>query len=82
LHTLEHTARIHDVKFAQRVDGTGEVVLVAAEDKTTTVYEVHPGANTLLHPIACLIGHNNRYGPDFLETIPYSCPAASRRLTQ
>ncbi|KAI0251415.1 WD40-repeat-containing domain protein [Lactifluus subvellereus] len=60
LHTLEHTARIHDVKFAQRVDGTGEVVLVAAEDKTTTVYEVHPDASTLLRPAARLVGHGNR----------------------
>jgi hypothetical protein len=82
LYTLEHTARIHDVKFAQRVDASGEVVLVAAEDKATTVYEVHPGANSLLRPTARFVGHGNRYGLDLLVTIPYSSRAASRRLTR
>jgi protein MAK11 len=63
LHTLEHSSRIHDVKFAQRVDGEGEVVLVAAEDKKTTVYEVSPDSGTFLHAIAYLVGHGNRYVP-------------------
>jgi len=75
LHTLEHTARIHDVKFAQRVDGTGEVVLVAAEDKTTTVYEVHPDASTLLSPVARLVGHGNRVKA--LDTIRIALPSTS-----
>ena len=33
LHTLEHGSRIHDVKFVQRAGGSGEVLLVAAENK-------------------------------------------------
>lgn len=70
LHTLEHTARIHDVKFAKRVDGTGEVLLVAAEDKTTTVYEVHPDASILLRPTARLVGHGNRYDLDLHRRSP------------
>ena len=61
LYTLEHASRIHDVKFVQRVDGVGEVVLVAAEDKKTTVYEVTPDSGTFLRPIAYFVGHGNRY---------------------
>ena len=63
LHTLEHSSRIHDVKFAQRVDGGGEVILVAAEDKKTTVCEVSPDSGTFLRAIAYLVGHGNRYVP-------------------
>jgi protein MAK11 len=48
LHTLEHSARIHDVKFAQKVDGSGEVIFIAAEDRTTTVYGVHPPPSSAL----------------------------------
>jgi protein MAK11 len=66
LHTLEHSARIHDVKFAQKVDGSGEVVFIAAEDRTTTVYGVYPDSSTLLRPTARLVGHGNRYGLDLL----------------
>ena len=61
LHTLEHSSRIHDVKFAQRVDGQGEVVLVAAEDKRTTVYEVSPDSGAFVRAIAYLVRHGNRY---------------------
>jgi len=60
LHTLEHASRIHDVKFVQRVDGGGEVLLVAAENKTTTVYEVSSDTDIILRPIAHLVGHRNR----------------------
>jgi protein MAK11 len=60
IYTLEHASRIHDVKFVQRVDGEGEVLLVAAEDKKTTVYEVHPNIHTVMHPVAYLVGHKNR----------------------
>jgi protein MAK11 len=60
LYTLEHASRIHDIKFVQRVDGRGEVLLVAAEDKKTTVYEVSPDTRTIMHPIAYLVGHENR----------------------
>jgi protein MAK11 len=61
LHTVEHGSRIHDVKFVQRVGGEGELLLVAAENKTTTVYEVSSDADVILRPIAHLVGHRNRY---------------------
>lgn len=60
LHTLDHAYRIHDVKFTQRDGGGGEVLLVAAEDKKTTVYEVSPDTEIILRPIAYLVGHGNR----------------------
>jgi protein MAK11 len=60
LYTLEHGSRIHDVKFVGRVGGGGEVLLVAAEDKRTTVYEVAPNSDAILRPVAYLVGHRNR----------------------
>jgi protein MAK11 len=66
LYTLDHASRIHDVQFAQRVDREGEVVFVAAEDKKTTVYEISLDPETVLHPIAYLVGHRNRCVGDTL----------------
>lgn len=60
LHTLEHGSRIHDVKFVRRVGGGGDVLLVAAEDKMTTGYEVSPNTDVIPRPITRLIGHGNR----------------------
>ncbi|KAH9981013.1 WD40-repeat-containing domain protein [Lactifluus volemus] len=77
LHTLEHSARIHDVKFAQKVDGSGEVVFVAAEDRTTTVYGVHPDSSTLLRPTARLVGHGNRVKA--IDTMRIALPSTSTR---
>jgi len=79
LHTLEHASRIHDVKFAQRVNGEGEVVLVAAEDKKTTVYEVNPDSGTFFRPIAHLVGHGNRVKA--LDTIKIALSSTMRRST-
>ncbi len=82
LHTLEHASRIHDVKFAQRVDGEGEVVLVAAEDRKTTVYEVTPDSGTFLRAIAYLVGHGNRYVLRVPLGYPTQSYTVSRRLTR
>jgi protein MAK11 len=96
LHTLDHAYRIHDVKFTQRVSGGGELLLVAAEDKKTTVYEVSPDTETILRPIAYLVGHGNRcvvesLSEDFLlkgsyrvkaiDTIRLSLPSSSQGYT-
>jgi protein MAK11 len=72
LYTLEHASRIHDVKFVQRVDGEGEVLLVAAEDKKTTVYEVHSDIHTIMHPVAYLVGHKNRCVVENALTLSHS----------
>ncbi|KAH8991658.1 WD40-repeat-containing domain protein [Lactarius akahatsu] len=79
LHTMEHASRIHDVKFAQRVNGEGEVVLVAAEDRKTTVYDVCPDSGTFLRAIAYLIGHGNRVKA--LDTIRIALPSTTRCST-
>jgi len=79
LHTLDHSSRIHDVKFAQRVGGEGEVVLVAAEDKKTTVYEVSPDSGTFLRAIAYLVGHGNRVKA--LDTQKITLPSVKQRFT-
>ena len=60
LYTLVHASRIHDVKLVQTVDGEGEVLLVAAEDKKTTVYKVHTDMHIIMNPVAYLVGHKNR----------------------
>lgn len=60
VHTIVHPARIQDVKFVTRPDGTGQVLLVAAEDKKTTAYVVVPDADVQPRIIASFIGHGNR----------------------
>ncbi|KAH9987132.1 WD40-repeat-containing domain protein [Russula compacta] len=78
LYTLEHASRIHDVKFAQRVSG-GEVVFVAAEDKKTTAYEVSTDTDTVLRPIAHLVGHKNRVKA--IDTMRIALPSTLRDST-
>jgi len=81
LHTLEHGSRIHDVKFVRRVGGGGEVLLVAAEDKMTTGYEVSFNTDAILppRPITRLIGHGNRVKA--IDVIRIALPSASRDST-
>ncbi|KAH9987501.1 WD40-repeat-containing domain protein [Russula vinacea] len=73
LYTLEHSSRIHDVKFTQRVDREGEVLFVAAEDKQTTAYEIFLDTDTVLRPIAYLVGHKNRVKA--IDTIRIALPS-------
>ncbi|EEB86606.1 hypothetical protein MPER_16378, partial [Moniliophthora perniciosa FA553] len=40
LHTMNHPSRLHDAKFTPRVNGNGEVLLVGAEDKTVSIYDI------------------------------------------
>ncbi|KZV88192.1 WD40 repeat-like protein [Exidia glandulosa HHB12029] len=62
--SFTHTSRLHDVRFAPRPDGAGELMLVAAEDKCVLVYALgdaesnHASSSPLL--VAKLIGHANR----------------------
>ncbi|KZV64684.1 WD40 repeat-like protein [Peniophora sp. CONT] len=60
VHTITHPTRIQDVKFATRPDGSGQVLLVAAEDKKTTAYVVVPDPDVQPRIIASFIGHGNR----------------------
>ena len=60
LHTLTHPSRIQDVKFAKRADGDGELMLVGAEDKKVTIYQVPANTAEMPSVIAELVGATNR----------------------
>jgi len=62
LHTINHPSRLHDVRFCKRVVGEGEVLLVAAEDKKLSVYDMSNGSEGTPTMIAVMIGHSNRSG--------------------
>jgi protein MAK11 len=61
LHTITHPSRVHDVKFFRPTDAKGEpeFLLVAAEDKKVTIYELYD-VDTPPRAIAELVGHTNR----------------------
>ena len=61
LHTFTHPSRIQDVKFVQRATSDDEVLLVAAEDKKITVYDVGADSKIAPKPIAEFVGHGNRF---------------------
>ncbi len=61
LHTITHPSRIHDVKFCKRAIGEGEVLLVAAEDKKVSVYDLPSDRTQVPTVVAEMIGHTNRY---------------------
>lgn len=60
LHSIKHPSRIHDIKFCRRVAGEGEILLVAAEDKKVTIYDVPVDAENPPIIIAEMVGHSNR----------------------
>jgi protein MAK11 len=60
LHTINHPSRLHDVRFCKRVVGTGEVLLVAAEDKKLSIYDISNDPEKIPAVIAIMIGHSNR----------------------
>lgn len=68
IHTLQHPSRIHDLKFTKRVEGTGELLLVAAEDKKVAIYLVPADRTEAPKIIAHLVGHENRY----VTRLPFS----------
>ncbi|KAF8579944.1 WD40 repeat-like protein [Ramaria rubella] len=77
LHTITHTSRVHDVKFFRpvEVEGQPEFLLVAAEDKKVTVYELSSDVDIPPKIIAELVGHTNRVKAIDLITIvtpPYT----------
>jgi protein MAK11 len=60
IHTISHPSRIHDIKFSKGLKGDGEMLLVGAEDKKVTVYDVSKEPNAVPSIIAEMIGHSNR----------------------
>jgi protein MAK11 len=60
LHTLTHPSRLHDLSFTPRVSGEGELLLAAAEDKKTSIYDLYEDTEKAPEIIATMIGHTNR----------------------
>jgi protein MAK11 len=74
LHTVTHPSRLHDVKFCQRVNGTGELLLAGAEDKKLSVYQIPEDHESTDPPtiIAEMVGHSNRVKA--VETLSVALP--------
>ncbi|KAA1475491.1 WD40 repeat-like protein [Dentipellis sp. KUC8613] len=90
---VTHPSRIQDVLFVPRVDGAGEVMLVAAEDKKITAYDVTPLIDAEKnrkkddeHPelptpevVAQFVGHGNRVKA--MSVLRIALPLADRPST-
>lgn len=63
LHSITHPSRIQDVKFCQRVVGEGELLLIGAEDKKLSIYDVPKDRTKPPTIIAEMVGHSNRSAP-------------------
>ncbi|KAH7910234.1 WD40-repeat-containing domain protein [Hygrophoropsis aurantiaca] len=59
-HTITHPSRIHNIRFCNRAHAAGEIMLVAAEDKKVSIYDIPEDHDTLPTIIAELVGHTNR----------------------
>ncbi|GLB41620.1 putative WD domain, G-beta repeat [Lyophyllum shimeji] len=60
VHTIQHPSRLHDVHFCKRVEGDGELLLAAAEDKHLSVYDISPDPSKKPTIVALMTGHANR----------------------
>ncbi|KAF6761772.1 WD40-repeat-containing domain protein [Ephemerocybe angulata] len=77
LHIINHPARLHDLRFCKRVNGEGELLFVAAEDKEVSIYAVHEDKSKEPALFAQLVGHENRVKQ--LRTLEISLPEKSGR---
>ncbi|EIN06262.1 WD40 repeat-like protein [Punctularia strigosozonata HHB-11173 SS5] len=93
LHTISHPSRIHDVCFVKRPSCSDskteidvhELLLVGAEDKKLSVYDVPPTVDAAKDVVptfvAELVGHSNRCATSFLPSCLHahgSCAALKR----
>jgi protein MAK11 len=60
-HTVTHPSRIHSLRFCKRVNGDGELLLVAAEDKKVSIYQISEDPQSTPTIIAEMVGHSNRF---------------------
>ena len=60
-HTITHPSRIQSLRFCKRVNGDGELLLVAAEDKKVSIYQVSEDPQSTPTIIAEMVGHSNRF---------------------
>lgn len=59
LYTIAHKSRIHDLKFCSRVGTEGEILLVGAEDRKVSIYDIPKESGTPTVN-AEMTGHINR----------------------
>ncbi|KAG2036640.1 WD40-repeat-containing domain protein [Suillus americanus] len=71
-HTITHPSRIHTVRFSNRVNGSGELLLVGAEDKKLSIYDIPDDPENLPTVIAEMTGHSNRVKE--IEILPLALP--------
>ncbi|KZT69229.1 WD40 repeat-like protein [Daedalea quercina L-15889] len=76
---IHHPSRLHDVKFCKRVNGEGEVLLVAAEDKKVSVYDLPSDPDKTPSITAEMVGHSNRVKA--VEVLAIALPCSSRPTT-
>jgi protein MAK11 len=60
-HTITHPSRVHTVQFSRRVNGSGDLLLVGAEDKKLSIYDIPDDLDKMPTIIAEMTGHSNRY---------------------
>ncbi|KAJ4476186.1 WD40-repeat-containing domain protein [Lentinula aciculospora] len=85
LHSITHPSRLHDIKFYNRNNQEGQVLLASAEDKKISVYDFLPlpngtdsaenGKSKKYSPriIAEIVGHENRIKA--MQTLNISLPS-------
>jgi hypothetical protein len=81
LHTITHPSRLHDIHFCKRVSDSGELLLVAAEDKKLSIYDVTLNTEDVPFIVAEMIGHSNRFAyfpVCFILHLLKSFPSASK----
>ncbi|KAJ8586173.1 WD40 repeat-like protein [Rhizopogon salebrosus TDB-379] len=59
-HTITHPSRVHTVQFSRRVNGSGDLLLVGAEDKKLSIYDIPDDLDKMPTIIAEMTGHSNR----------------------
>ncbi|KAG7094140.1 hypothetical protein E1B28_007752 [Marasmius oreades] len=73
VHTTAHPSRLHDAKFSLLTDGKTEVLLIGAEDKMVSIYDVPSDPEHPLKIIGRMVGHTNRIKA--IETLTISLPS-------
>ncbi|KAF8548712.1 WD40 repeat-like protein [Imleria badia] len=71
-HSITHPSRIQSLRFCKRVNGDGELLLVAAEDKKISIYQVSEDSQSTPTIIAEMVGHSNRVKA--VETLHIALP--------
>lgn len=75
-HTITHPSRIHTIRFSNRVNGSGELLLVGAEDKKLSIYDIPDDPEKMPTVIAEMIGHSNRVKA--VEILPLALPRSTK----